>query len=124
MGKKCLNCGKPLPKGSSLDFCSKECMEKYREKRVETFTLTKTEKKDECWLGQSRRKRAVEVIIELAKQNLPMSFKKFACLVSYKTGLSLRKITDDYLEVLLNAGVLKENAGILTFADGEGENGQ
>ena len=46
-----------------------------------------------------------------------MVFKKFACLISYETDLSLRKITDDYLEVLLNAG--EENAGILTFDDGE-----
>ena len=111
MGKKCLNCGKPLPKGSDLDFCSKECLEQYKEKERAI--------KDECWLGQSRRKRAVEVIIELAKQNLPMSFKEFACLVSYKTGLSLRKITDDYLEVLLNVGVLKEKGGILSVVEGE-----
>jgi len=46
-----------------------------------------------------------------------MSFKEFACLVSYKTGLSLRKITDDYLEVLLNVGVLKEKGGILSVVE-------
>ena len=115
MSKKCLNCGKPLPKGSDLDFCSKECLEQYRKR--ERAIQAKRTIKDECWLGQSRRKRAVEVIIELAKQNLPMSFKEFACLVSYKTGLSLRKITDDYLEVLLNVGVLKEKGGILSVAE-------
>ena len=117
MTKKCKVCGKSLPRDSKLDFCSKECMEKYKEKRVETFTLTKTDKKDEYWVGQRRRKRVVEIIIEIAKQNCPMSIKKFASLVSYKTGLSLRKIRDDYLEVLLDVGILKEKNGILALAE-------
>jgi len=34
MTKKCKTCGKPLPANSKLDFCSKECMEKYRETNI------------------------------------------------------------------------------------------
>ena len=42
-----------------------------------------------------------------------MAYKKFACTVSYRTGLSLRKVTDDYLEVLIELGFLKRNDGML-----------
>ena len=69
------------------------------------------------WLGQDRRKRAMATIIKLARELCPISYKKFACTVSYRTGLSLRKITDDYLEVLLELGLLERNDSNLALGD-------
>jgi hypothetical protein len=51
--------------------------------------------------------------MNLAKELLPMSFKKFACTVCYRTGLSLRKVTDDYIEVLMELDFLRRNGGML-----------
>jgi hypothetical protein len=48
-----------------------------------------------------------------------MSYKHFACTVSYRTGLSLRKITEDYLEVLLELGLLKRNDNTLVLGEAE-----
>jgi hypothetical protein len=74
---------------------------------------------EEEWLGQGRRKRAVEKIMKLAQELLPMAYKKFACTVSYRTGLSLRKVTDDYLEVLTELGFLRRNDGVLELGSQE-----
>jgi len=73
------------------------------------------------WLGQERRKRAMNTIRKLAKENCPMPYKRFASLVSYRTGLSYRKITDDYLEILLELGLLRRDDNVLIVGKGEGE---
>ena len=64
-------------------------------------------------LDRGRRKRAIEQIMKLAEEYCPISLKKFSCIASYKTGLSLRKITDDYLVILLELGFLRRNNGNL-----------
>ena len=79
---------------------------------------------DEIWLGQGRRKRAMDVISRLAKENCPMSYKKLASIISYQTGLSRRKITDDYLVVLLDVGILENKQGILSIVDHENVDGE
>jgi uncharacterized Zn finger protein len=106
---KCQNpeCGKELSEGKT--YCDENCLRKHQELK----RLKKLEVDEEEWLGQGRRKRAVEKIMKLAKKLLPMSYKHFACTVSYRTGLSLRKVTDDYLEVLIELDLLKRNDGAL-----------
>lgn len=106
----CPICGKEIPEGNKA--CSEECVKKAlelrKQKRNRNFTSTGNLTSEETlWMGQDRRKRATETILKLAKELLPMPFKKFASTVSFRTGLSLRKIMDDYLEVLLEIGLLK-----------------
>ncbi len=48
-----------------------------------------------------------------------MPYKRFACLLSYRTGLCLRKVEDDYIQVLLGVGLLKMDGNILTLAERE-----
>ena len=106
---KCKNpeCGKAIPKGSN--YCSEDCLRRH----IELKQQSKLSTCEDEWLGQGRRKRTVEKIMTLAQELLPMSYKKFACTISYRTGLSLRKVTDDYLEVLIELGFLRRNDGML-----------
>jgi hypothetical protein len=53
--------------------------------------------------------------MKLAKELLPTSYDQFSCMVSYRTGISLRKITDDYLHVLLGIGLLEIHENMLTL---------
>jgi hypothetical protein len=106
---KCQNpeCRKGLPEGKT--YCDEKCLSKHLElKKIARLTTDEEE-----WLGQGRRKRAVEKIMKLAKELLPMPYKRFACTISYRTGLSLRKVTDDYLEMLIELGFLKRDDGVL-----------
>lgn len=106
---KCKNpeCKRELPEGKI--YCDEDCLRRH----LELKKIIKRGFDEEEWLGQGRRKRAVEKILKIARELCPIQYKRFACTVSYRTGLSLRKVTDDYLEVLLELGFLKRNDGIL-----------
>jgi len=47
----------------------------------------------------------------------PIEYERFVAKVSYYTGLSLRKITDDYLRVLINVGFVERNGNLLRLTD-------
>ena len=81
----------------------------------------KNELKNESdvWLGQERRKRAMETVKRIARELLPMDYNKFSCILSYRTGLSLRKITDEYLKILIEIGFIKRHGDTLHLADFE-----
>lgn len=115
MTKYCQNpeCGKKIRE--DLDYCSQECLRRHKELRKAKKNQTELSLKgeDDIWLGQQRRKRAMDTILRLAKECCPISFERFVCLVSYKTGLSIRKITEDYLRVLLGVGLLKRDGDSL-----------
>jgi hypothetical protein len=123
MMPKCRNpeCQKEIAKG--LTYCGEDCLKRHLElikiRPQETENRKEPTSEGEIWLGQGRRKRAMETIIKLAKGLLPMTLKKFACEVSYRTGLSLRKVMDDYLEVLMEVGILKINGNVLSMAGAE-----
>jgi hypothetical protein len=72
---------------------------------------------DDVWLGQGRRRRAMDVILGLAKEHCPQPYSKFVSMVSYITGLSRRKIGEDYLVVLLDIGMLKMDRGIISVVE-------
>jgi len=72
---------------------------------------------DDIWLGQGRRRRAMDIISRLAKELCPMSYRKFVSMVSYRTGLSRRKVADDYIVVLLDVGILENIAGTLSVVE-------
>lgn len=114
---KCRNCGKQIP--DTLAYCGEECLRRHLEikKEAKNSENNKNSLKNEVdiWQGQERRKRAMETIKKLAKELFPMEYDKFACIVSYRTGLSLRKITDEYLKILLTVGIIKRNGNTLSF---------
>jgi len=117
--KQCKNteCGKEIP--DNLNYCNEDCVRRHIEikKEAKTSENNRTNLKDEVdiWQGQERRKRAMETIKKLAQELFPMEYDKFACIVSYRTGLSLRKITDEYLRILLTVGIIERNGNTLTF---------
>jgi predicted nucleic acid-binding Zn ribbon protein len=115
---KCINpeCGKELPEGKFA--CNEKCLKKSLELK-RTNQNQRLISEETVWFGQGRRKRVMGIIIKLAKECCPVRYKQFACVVSFRTGLSLRKLTDDYLEVLLGIGILKENDGLLTLGEVE-----
>jgi hypothetical protein len=109
---KCQNpeCQKEVAEGKK--YCDETCLRRHRE-----LERPKLASEENLWLGQDRRKRAMETILKLARELCPKPYKKFACIVSYRTGLSLRKITDDYLEVLLELGLLERKENNLNLGD-------
>jgi hypothetical protein len=116
---RCKNpkCRKEIPEGMS--YCSEDCLRRHLEIKKEDRTSenNKNSLKNEVdiWQGQERRKRAMETIKKLAQELFPMEYDKFACIVSYRTGLSLRKITDEYLKILLTVGIIERNGNTLSF---------
>jgi len=107
---RCLNpeCEKEVPKDKK--YCGEECLKRHLElKKASNLTS-----EEDIWLGQGRRKRAMNTIMRLAEELCPIGYKRFICTVAYRTGLSYRKISDDYLEILTEIGLLKLNDGILT----------
>ena len=57
--------------------------------------------------ARGRSTRAMEIISRLAKELCPMPYRKFVSMVSYRTGLSRRKVADDYIVVLLDVWILE-----------------
>jgi len=113
---KCRNpeCGKDLPKG--MAYCGEDCLRQHLELRKEKGIDSAEEEsnsQETQWLGQERRKRAMDVILLSAYKFGSMGYDQFASKMSYETGLSLRKITDDYLRVLTNMGFLSRNGNDL-----------
>ena len=111
-------CGKEIAEGKK--YCDEACLRKYLEIKKR---LPKLASEENLWLGQdqrkraNQRKRAMETILKLAREHCPMPYKKFTCIVSYRTGLSLRKIQDDYLQVPLEIGLLKRKENTLYLGD-------
>lgn len=115
---KNLECKKEIPKG--MNYCGEDCLRRHVETKKEAKTSgnnkSRLENEVDIWQGQERRKRAMETIKKLAQELFPMEYDKFACIVSYRTGLSLRKITDEYLKILLTVGIIQRNGNTLTLA--------
>jgi len=121
--QRCRNpeCRKEI--SENLNYCSEDCLRQHLElkksKHQKTESREKLTSEEDIWLGQGRRKRAMETILKLARELCPAGYKRFICIVSYRTGLSYRKIADDYLEGLLEIGLLKRDDNILTMAEAE-----
>jgi hypothetical protein len=117
--KKCKNpeCNKEIPEG--MNYCGEECLRRHQEIEKEAkkpeHNGNNLKNEADIWQGQERRKRAMETIKKLAQELFPMEYDEFACTVSYRTGLSLRKITDEYLKILLTLGIFERNGNILTL---------
>ena len=108
-------CKKEIPEGHA--YCDEDCLKRHLElKKLARGEMNLTQE-DDIWLGQKRRKRAMDIISRLAKELCPISHRKFVSLVSYRTGLSPRKVADDYLEILLDVGILEIKEGILTLVE-------
>ena len=105
-------CQKEVAKGKK--YCDEACLRRHLK-----LKKPKLASEENLWLGQNRRKRAMETILKLARELCPKPYKQFACIVSYRTGFSLRKLTDDYLEVLLELGLLKRNENVLILGEDE-----
>ncbi|MEM0007531.1 MAG: DUF2116 family Zn-ribbon domain-containing protein [Candidatus Bathyarchaeia archaeon] len=84
---KCKNCGKEIAKG--LDFCSKECMEAYKEKLMKTAFLTQFDKGS----GSDRRSRNIDKIVDLLKQGVNEDYIKLRLRRYFKPST-----VDDYIE--------------------------
>lgn len=101
-------CNKTIP--NNMNYCSEDCLRKHQEikgkSKVENKKVVNNNDSFNIWMGQKRRKVAFSIIQELCKEIAPISFKKFCCEVAYRTGLSLRKISDDYMEILVSTNVI------------------
>lgn len=107
-------CNKKIPE--NMAYCGQDCLQEHIKinKEVEKSNeLNVNTGSGNIWLGQTRRKVAFKILEELVKELSPMDYKTFICHASYKTGLSLRKISDDYLEILLNTGIVVMNGNTI-----------
>ena len=108
-------CGKEIPQDRT--HCDKNCFDRdYELKRLARDKMNLT-REDDIWLGQRRRRRAMDIISRLAKELCPISRSKFVSMVSYRTGLSRRKVAEDYLVVLLDVEILKVSEGTLNLVE-------
>ena len=107
-------CGKEVPEDHA--YCDGDCLKRHLEIK-ETRGSLSLEYEEDIWLGQRRRRRAMDIISRLAKDLCPLSHRKFVSLVSYRTGLSPRKVADDYLEILLDVRILEIKEGILQVVE-------
>lgn len=108
-------CRKEVPEDHA--YCNGDCLKRHLEIKRKTRGSLSLEYEEDMWLGQRRRKRAMDTITRLAKELCPIPPSKFVSMVSYRTGLSRRKIADDYLETLLDVGILEIKEGILTVVE-------
>jgi hypothetical protein len=108
-------CNKEVPE--DREYCDNKCFERHSELRKLKRNGILLTQEDDIWLGQTRRKRAMEIISRLAKEMCPLPFSKFVSFVSYKTGLSRRKVETDYLETLLDVEILELKEGILQLKE-------
>jgi len=108
-------CKKEVPEDHA--YCDGDCLKKHLEIKRETRGSPNLEYEEDIWLGQRRRRRAMDTITRLAKELCPIPPSKFVSVVSYRTGLSRRKIADDYLETLLDVGILEFKEGTLYIVE-------
>jgi len=105
-------CGNPeCRKEISEDrtHCNKECFDRDYELRRLAREKANLTQEDKIWPGTRKRDQQMDTITRLAKELCPASYKKLISLVSYRTGLTPRKVREDYIEVLIDVGILSNN---------------
>lgn len=73
------------------------------------------------FLGTERRKKAMDVIMQICRENNPCPYKELVNILSYKTGLTTRKIEEDYLEVLISVRMLQLNKNLVEVGAMDGK---
>jgi hypothetical protein len=125
--QKCKNseCSKEI--SNNLAYCNENCLQKHKEQKKKNEEINSIFKQnfnlkneEDIWFGQGRRKRAMDTIMKIAKELCPISLKKFVCITSFRTGLSLCKISDDYLQILLEVEFLTRNNNTLKISGTQG----
>ena len=106
-------CHKEIPEDRT--HCDKECFERDYELRRLAREKTNLTQEDKIWPGTRKRDQQMETINRLAKELCPVSYKKLISLVSYRTGLTPRKVREDYIEVLIDVGILSNNGDTLSI---------
>ena len=101
--------------------CDRDCFERDYELRRQARGETYLAQEDKLWPGTIKRNQQMETITRLAKEMCPSTHKKFISYASYRTGLTPRKIREDYVEVLLDVGILILSGGMLNIADSQGD---
>ena len=102
--------------------CDKTCFDRDYELRKHASGEFYIAPEDKLWPGTRKRMQQMDTISRLAKEMCPISYRKFISAAAYSTGLTPRKMREDYVEVLLGVGILRLNGGILQSADSQGEN--
>ena len=104
-------CRKEIPEDRT--HCDKICFDRDYELRRLTRGEPNLVQEDKLWPGTRKRDQQMETITRLAKELCPSSYKKFISLVAYRTGLTPRKVREDYVDVLLDIGILELSEGKL-----------
>lgn len=72
--------------------------------------MTEQKTKEEKTLyGSDLKKAQMQEIILFAKKKLPMNTDKFIALISYKYGFTISRVRIDFLNVLLQLGIIKSD---------------
>jgi hypothetical protein len=67
---------------------------------------------DTLWIGQTRGKTALKLIINIIQQNQCLTIKKLAGIISFHTGISINRIFYEYFQTL-------ESVDLLMYEDGK-----
>lgn len=115
---KCQNpeCNKEIPK--NMNYCSENCLKNHIEIKEQLKIgniATEFKSEENIWIGQERVKRAYSIIIKLSKELCPCNYEIFISNLTFRMGLSRRKIEEDYVRALVNLGFLATNGHSIKF---------
>lgn len=69
--------------------------------------------------GTRHRKDMMQTVIQILREELantePQTESDIVSIISYKTGLTTRKIKEDYIDVLIGVKILQRNRVFLEF---------
>ena len=61
------------------------------------------------FLGSKRRKEAQATILQICKELLPIDYNTAIKTIAYRTGLSCRKVDEDYIDMFITMDILTIN---------------
>lgn len=65
--------------------------------------------KNNIFTGTSKRDKMMQSIVQMARELLPMSQKEFINTVAFNTGLTTRKVQEDYIDLLVTVHIIQIN---------------
>lgn len=87
-------CQKEIPEDCT--HCDEDCFDRANElKRLAKGEIILSQEEN-LWPGQRKRKQTMEIISRMAKEKCPIPYKKFVSQTVYLTGLSPRKVRENF----------------------------
>ena len=124
-------CQKEIPENRK--YCNENCLKRYFELKKEQRQQKSSEYKNEHeqgiqtdallgtnseWVGQDRAKNTMNIILKICIELCPRAKDALIAYLRYRTGLSWRKIEEDYFRTLSKIGALRvDSENVVTVTE-------